>query len=336
MKELTIIEDGALLIRDGIIQEVGPTRRIERLAEARDAIVVEASGKVVMPCFVDSYTQLLNSFEGSTRSWSRSRRENEVRERLQWFVRHGTATLETRIREYKELRILKHLHLCGLQAIPTLSVQSGQEVRFLKDWGPRIRLGDWGPSFFPDLDVDYLIQQKQEGVSIHLHGGATDEVALRSGVFTWTQPEIRSDQSSALAASSVIPVILPILSYQGIQGNDLARTLIDQEGTLALASGFNGGPYRTLSMPMVISLACSRLRMTEAESIVASTINGACALGLSRKTGSLETGKDADLVMLNIADYRELAGNVGMNQVVFTMKRGKILFNEMRERIWND
>jgi imidazolonepropionase len=78
----------------------------------------------------------------------------------------------------------------------------------------------------------------------------------------------------------------------------------------------------------VVQLACSRMRMTPAEAISASTINGAHALGCAAKVGSLEPGKSADLLILNISDHRELAHHFGMNLVHSTMKRGQFIYEE--------
>jgi imidazolonepropionase len=81
-------------------------------------------------------------------------------------------------------------------------------------------------------------------------------------------------------------------------------------------------------MQAVVSLACLRMGMTPAEAITAATINGAHALGCAEKFGSLEPGKIADLLILNISDYRELARHFGTNLVHSTMKRGEFIYEE--------
>lgn len=102
MRDLHIIEDGAVLMRDGVITQVGPTRRLERLTEARTAEVIDASGRVVMPAFVDCFTQLLagppkwDTLAASVKAfgkWSPQRLEIEGRQRLRQFVRYGTTVV---------------------------------------------------------------------------------------------------------------------------------------------------------------------------------------------------------------------------------------------------
>ena len=79
---------------------------------------------------------------------------------------------------------------------------------------------------------------------------------------------------------------------------------------------------------MVLSLACTQMKMWPAEAIAAATINGACALRLQRRKGSVAPGKDADLIILNASDYREIPYRFGWNQVHLTMKRGITIYRE--------
>jgi len=91
---------------------------------------------------------------------------------------------------------------------------------------------------------------------------------------------------------------------------------------VALATDFNPGTSPTYSMPMVLSLACTQMRMTPAEALRAATINGARALGRADSIGSIERGKQADLVIMNAADYREIPYYFGCNLVEMVIKRG--------------
>ncbi|MBZ5625982.1 MAG: amidohydrolase family protein [Acidobacteriia bacterium] len=97
---------------------------------------------------------------------------------------------------------------------------------------------------------------------------------------------------------------------------------------VALATNFNPRHTPTLNMQTVVALACMQLEMTPEEAISAATINGAHALGRAERVGSLELGKAADLVILNISDYRELTHHFGMNFVHMTMKRGEFIYKE--------
>src|SRR5258708_9774362 len=85
-----------------------------------------------------------------------------------------------------------------------------------------------------------------------------------------------------------------------------ARALIEGGASVALATDYNPGTSPTVSMPMILSLACAQLRMTPAEAIAAATINGAYALRRERQIGSLEVGKQADLAVFDCDDYREI------------------------------
>jgi imidazolonepropionase len=97
---------------------------------------------------------------------------------------------------------------------------------------------------------------------------------------------------------------------------------------VAVASGFRHGSCPVFNMQMVLSIASKQLKMTAAEAISGATINAAHALRIDGRTGSLEFGKDADLIMLNVADYREISYYSGVNLVSMTMRRGELLYRE--------
>jgi imidazolonepropionase len=84
----------------------------------------------------------------------------------------------------------------------------------------------------------------------------------------------------------------------------------------------------TFSMQPVLSLACSELEMTTEEAISGATINAAHAMNRATICGSLEFGKEADLVILDLPDYREIPYHLGVNQVVMTIKRGQVVYRE--------
>jgi imidazolonepropionase len=102
--------------------------------------------------------------------------------------------------------------------------------------------------------------------------------------------------------------------------------LIDAGAVVALATDYNPGTSPTVSTPMILSLACSQLRMSPAEAIAAATINGAYALRRERRIGSLETGKQADLAVFEVEDYREIPYYFGMQRCWMTMKNGEVVW----------
>jgi imidazolonepropionase len=102
-----------------------------------------------------------------------------------------------------------------------------------------------------------------------------------------------------------------------------ARKLIDAGAAVALATDYNPGTSPTISMPMMLSLACTQMRMSVEESLTAATINGAHALELGERKGSVEAGKDADLAFFELDDYRELAYWFGANHCAAVMMAGR-------------
>lgn len=135
----------------------------------------------------------------------------------------------------------------------------------------------------------------------------------------------------ALAASDTVATLLPGCDFHlGLARYAPARKLIDAGAIVALATDYNPGTSPTTSMPMILSLACSQLRMTPAEAIAAATINAAHALRRTRSIGSLEDGKQADVAVFDVADYREIPYYFGMNTCWMTVKRGAIFYSKDR------
>lgn len=113
---------------------------------------------------------------------------------------------------------------------------------------------------------------------------------------------------SLLADSNTVATLVPGANYfLGLLEYPPARKLIDAGAAVALATDYNPGSSPTPSMPFVLSLACTHMKMSPAEAIAAATINGAFALGCEKNKGSIEPGKDADLAIVDVVDYRELA-----------------------------
>ncbi|MBV9574932.1 MAG: imidazolonepropionase [Acidobacteriales bacterium] len=126
-----------------------------------------------------------------------------------------------------------------------------------------------------------------------------------------------------LARRNTIATLVPGANhFLGLRNFPPARKLIDSGVPVALATDFNPGTSPTVSMPFVMSLACTHMKMSPAESIAASTINGAWALGLQDRKGSIEPGKDADLACFDVPDYREIPYWIAANKVVFTVLNG--------------
>jgi imidazolonepropionase len=173
---------------------------------------------------------------------------------------------------------------------------------------------------------------KRFGLAPRLHAeqltrtGAA-QLAVKLGAASCDHLEkVNSSDIAALAKSQTVATLLPGCDFHlGLAQYAPARKLIDAGAIVALATDYNPGTSPTMSMPMILSLACTQLRMTPAEAITAATINAAYALRREKLVGSLGVGKLADLAVFEVADYREIPYYFGMNNCWMTMKRGVVV-----------
>jgi imidazolonepropionase len=166
------------------------------------------------------------------------------------------------------------------------------------------------------------------GLEVRAHVGQLSETAL--------EPLLRFHPASfdhldhvnegdiaELAERDTIATLVPGANYfLGMQDFPPARKLIDSGVAVALATDYNPGSSPTASMPFVMSLACTQMKMSPAEAISAATINGACALRLQDRKGTIEPGKDADLAVFDVADYREIPYWLASDRCAFTVAGG--------------
>jgi imidazolonepropionase len=138
------------------------------------------------------------------------------------------------------------------------------------------------------------------------------------------------EEIDGLARSKTIAIFVPGVSFTLGEPYADARRLIEAGAAVALATDFNPGSCYTESMPMIIALACSRLRMTPGEAIVASTVNAAASLRCSGRTGSIMPGKQADLVIFDMPNHAHLPYHFGVNLVRTVVKGGKIVVEDGR------
>ena len=129
-----------------------------------------------------------------------------------------------------------------------------------------------------------------------------------------------------LAKTNTVATLLPGANFfLGLMQYPEARKLIDNGVAVALATDYNPGTSPTTSMSFVLSLACTHMKMSPAEAIAAATINGACALRLQGRKGSIEPGKDADLAIFDVADYREIPYWIAANRCVGVVANGEVV-----------
>jgi imidazolonepropionase len=129
-----------------------------------------------------------------------------------------------------------------------------------------------------------------------------------------------------LAQSDTVGVVLPAVNFNlGSSHFANARAMVDSGVALAIATDINPGSAPCPSMPLVMAIACRYQKLLPAEALNAATINAAHAVGLGRQVGSIEVGKQADLLLVDAPDYRHLAYQFGGNLVERVVKRGRLL-----------
>jgi imidazolonepropionase len=366
MRDLAIIQNGAMLIEAGRIRQVGTRSEIEALIE-KDCGIVDAGNRVVLPGFVDAHTHPVfagnraNEFEqrvsgasyaeiaaagGGIRSTVRQTRAatedallDSTSKYVQWFLRNGTTTIEAKSgygltpeQEYKLLRVIGRIQ--PLRCVPTFlgAHEIPDEFRgrareyadvVINEMLPEVAAGKLAeycdifcePGIFGlDESRRILSAARALGLGLRLHAdqlskSGAAELAAELGAATADHLE-HTDASgiAALREAGVQPVLLPGSVYAlGSARYPNARAMIQAGLAVVLATDFNPGSSPTPSIPMILSLACTHMKMTPAEAIGAATINAAWSLGRGHEIGSLEAGKLADFVIHDCADYREIA-----------------------------
>lgn len=375
LRELSIIEHGAMLIRDGVIDRVGPQATLTSQLPS-DCEVLDADNRVVLPGFVDAHTHpvfagtRVNEFEQRTagatyeeiaaagkgiRSTVRKTRaasEDDLfqvaRRRAAWFLQNGTTTIEAKSGyglsledELKMLRVIRRLNSTGpLHYVATFlgahevpdeyRGRASEYVSLVIDQMlPAVRreqLAEYCDAFCEPSAFDVssarkiLGAAKTLGFGIRMHAdqltrSGASQLAAELGASTADHLEqVDESDIQALATAGVQPVLLPASVYcLGRHKFPPAREMIEAGLAIVLATDFNPGSSPTPSIPFVLSLASTQMRMTPAEAVTATTINAAYSLGRGGQIGSLETGKRADFVVHDCTDYREISYFVGVD-----------------------
>jgi imidazolonepropionase len=355
LADLGLIVDGSVLMRNGIVEAVGPTRRIENMAGARNAEEIDASGRVVMPAFIDPHACLVpvpafrNETYRSVQALPATRLEAQADALIKVMARHGTATIGALsgygIDSSGELKILRALRAKDGKPINIVSIlylmdgHHGDAMPDLLNCVARrklaritsVRCGEGG---IPRPAADsYLIAARALGLAVRLEMLAVRdadlvEVAVNLRALSVSAPgAYRTPEIEMLSDSSTFAILLPQLASP-TEHPGWARDLVDSGALIALGSGLNPEVTTPASMQTVIQLACDRLGLSLNEAISAATINAAWALGVGAQTGSLERGKQGDIILLNASDYREISLLAGTNLTHLMLKRGVVLFKE--------
>ncbi len=168
----------------------------------------------------------------------------------------------------------------------------------------------------PRLHAEQLARTGATQLGVELHAASCDHLE-----------KINRADIRALAKSDTVGNLLPGCCFHlGLARYAPARELIEAGATVGLATDYNPGTSPTLSMPMILSLACTQMRMTPAEALGAATINAAYSLGRQKQIGSIEVGKLADLAVFDLDDYREIPYYFGVHRCWLTLKRGKAIY----------
>ncbi len=391
--QLSIVQNGAVAVKDGEILAVGST--VELRERYHPADVLDASGRVVMPGFVDphthlvwagdrsaefemrvagaSYMELLEAGGGilatvrETRAASAEDLVEQARLRLRSALAHGTTTMEAKtgygLETESELRSLQAIlqldtaqpidlapTFLGAHAFPReyTDDHEGYTELICNEMLPTVR--DWWANNasqrrlpFADVFCEtgvFTVEQSRRilecarelGFPLKIHadefnglggtGLAVELGATSADHLVHTPPA----DIKALGQSNTVAVALPCTPF-GLAETEYtpARAILDADGILALATDMNPGPAWCESMQFAIALGCRYLLLTPAEAIAAATINAAAAIGLTEHVGSLEPGKQADLLILDVPDYRHLGYRFGANLVAIVVKAGQIV-----------
>ncbi len=362
LRELGVLPNGALVLRDERIAYVGRREDMERLA-GPDAEIVDAGGRIVLPGFVDAHThavfagtraaefderaqgatyQGIAARGGGIRATVRLTRAASEEDLLTaalryqaWFRRGGTTTIEAKsgygLALDSELKMLRAIRRMGY--VPTFlgahevpDEYRGRIDDYVKlvteEMLPRVaqeKLAEYcdvfvEPSVFPVAQArEVLCAARRLGLELRVHADqfTADQgslLAAELGAATADHLEATSRAGmEALRKAGVQAVLLPGSVYAlGASRYPPAREMIAMGLAPVVATDFNPGSSPTASMPMVLSLAVTQMKMTPAEAIASATINAAYSLGRGGQIGSLEPGKRADFAIHDCGDWREL------------------------------
>lgn len=299
----------------------------------------------------------------STVSKTRAATEDQLlaaaRRHARWFLRCGTTTFEAKsgygltvADELKLLRVIRRLNEEGaVRAIPTflgaheIPTEYRERPRdyvelVIREMLPKVtaqHLAEYcdvfcEPGIFGVIESRQVLQAARAlGLGIRMHVDQLSDsngAALAAEMNAATADHLECTDSAGIAAlldADVQPVLLPgsVYALGGTAYPD-ARAMIAAGLAVVLATDFNPGSSPTPSMTMVCSLAATQMRMSPAESIVASTLNAAYSLGRGDRLGSLESGKLADIVIHDCADYRELSYFFGIEHAYRVYVGGKL------------
>jgi imidazolonepropionase len=395
MSDLHIIEDGAVVIEHGIITAVGKTTDV--LAGSNDADcyakefdIIDASGRAVLPGFVDSHTHFVFAgYRDEEFSWrlrgdsymdimkkgggivntvraTRATSKEELIEtglkRLNSMISFGVTTVEgksgygldyeTEIKQLEAMKELNNRHpvdivstFMGAHAVP--QEYSGRQDTYIDYIIERVMpdVADRNLAEFCDIFCEknvftmrqsrrLLLAAKKNGLKIKIHadeivplGGA--ELAAEIGAVSADHLLHASDKGIMdIAEAGVVATLLPGTAFSLKEPYARGRYMIDMNCAVALATDLNPGSCFSESIPLIFALATLYMNISIEEAITAFTINGAAALDLADKIGSLDVGKAGDAIILEYPSYKFIPYHIGVSTVEKVIKKGELIFDK--------
>ena len=342
MSDIGLIKDGAVIIHDGKIVAVGTTEELDKQVDVKEYEVIDATGKTVMPGFVDSHTHFIfGGYRADEFSWrlkgdsymsimerggginatvvpTREATEEELmeagEERLNRMLEFGVTTVEGKSgygmdcdTELKQLRVMKKLDekhpvdivrtFLGPHSV--LPEWKGKEREFIEEQlrvvMPKVK--EENLAEFADIFTDHLLKASDEGIR-------------------------------QMRDAGVISTLLPATAFSLKEEYAPGRKMIDEGCAVAIASDLNPGSCFTNSIPLLVALGCIYMNMSIEEVITALTINGAAAVDRADTVGSLEPGKQADIVFLKFPSIHFMPYHTGINLVETVIKKGETVYHK--------
>ncbi len=358
LRDLSVIPDGALLVRDGVIDAVGSTRRIENLKDARRALEIDVHGSVVMPAFVDAGVNAGLNGSGSAGSRPTTFRQfhEQSLELMRSCLQHGTLTAEVRAissapRFDADVSVLRQLTKLNNNPVTMprgwkishcpSSKEELDKFAIALEIVARRRLAKIVEFIAGDRPLpakSLLASIKDVGLVPKMAWVDGSPEALKLAL-SHIDPQavgcsfgLTSAEAAILAQAHCFSVFSPGDQLDPPRANAL-RQIVDEGGALALSSGYDATRSPGYSMQMTISLAVIRGQLSIEEAISAATVNAAYAVGRGPHVGTLQAGKRADILVLTISDYRDIPRQFGINHVGMVLRDGNLVFNRSQWKI---
>lgn len=392
MADLHILEDGAVIVEDGIIRAVGRTADILPGVETTGFMVIDAVGKAVLPGFVDSHTHFVfGGYRAEEFAWrlrgdsymdimrrgggiiatvaaTRGAGLDELvasgRRRLDAMLSFGVTTVEgksgygldrdTEIRQLEAMRVLSDRHpldvvttFMGAHAVPP--EYKGRQEAFIDFLMTSVMpvVAESGLAEFCDIFCEknvfsitesrrLLLKARELGLKLKLHAdeivplGGAELAAELKAVSADHLLQVSDRGIDAIARAGVIATLLPGTAFSLKAPYARARAMIERGCAVALATDFNPGSCFTESMPLIFALAVFNMEIGIEEAVTAMTLNGAAALDRADTIGSIDPGKQADLIVLEFPSYTFIPYHIGVSTVEKVIKRGTIVFDKTR------